>query len=446
MHADMGWKMVDGVGDLDMGKTWSDNVYHYNSFKCEYEPYYTNTPITTSMRAPGCMQSILASEVVMEHIAKTVGKSTEDVMKLNWYKDGDKTPFGDQIGRDGLNFTIPTLWDQLVKDANFAARKAAVTDYNAKNRWTKKGIAISSTKFTADDCGYSSGAHICVYSDGTVLVSHGGCEIGQGIHTKVALCVAQTLGVPLEKVKVGTTETAKVPNNSTTGGSGTSECVSQAAILASEEIVANLKPYRDAGKTWEDAITQANEDGVQLMASKWFKTKKTENADTYCTYGVAVSEVLVDVLTGEVRIEQSDILMDLGNQLDAAVDLGQLEGGFVIALGYLLTEELKIDKSGSLLSTTAYAIPMAYDIPLKFNVSLLKDSPNPAPQAVKGSKCSAEPVMSLMASVYLAIKEAIYSARKDAGLGDAWFMLNTPCTPEHICLAIGTPQDKLVVP
>jgi len=283
-----------------------------------------------------------------------------------------------------------------------------------------------------------------VYADGTVLVSHGGCEIGQGIHTKVALCVAETLGIPLAKVSVGTTESAKIGNNTGTGGSGTSETSSQAAILAAQEIVDNLAVYTKAGKTWEAAVFQAYMDGVSLIASKWYKMEKSKNANNYATYGTAVSEVLVDVLTGEVRVERSDILLDLGTQLDAAVDMGQIEGGFVMALGYLLTEELKVDSKGAQLSTGAYHIPGAYDIPLEFNVSLLKDSPNPV--GIKGSKLVAEPVMSLVASVYLAIKEAIYSGRKDAGLADDWFMLNMPCTPEHVCAAMATPQTALTVP
>merc|ERR1739848_308662 len=126
----------------------------------------------------------------MEHIAKTVGKATEDVMEMNFYKEGDTTPFGDTIGKDGYNWTIPTLWTNIKNDADYANRKQAVADFNAKNRWTKKGIALSSVKYVADINFYSSGAEVLVYADGTVLVNHGGCEIGQGIHTKVALCVA----------------------------------------------------------------------------------------------------------------------------------------------------------------------------------------------------------------------------------------------------------------
>jgi xanthine dehydrogenase/oxidase len=155
--------------------------------------------------------------------------------------------------------------------------------------------------------------------------------------------------------------------------------------------------------------------------------------------------VQVDVLTGEVRVERVDILMDLGTQLDAAVDIGQLEGGFVIALGYLLSEERMNNAKGEelTLGTWNYKVPGAYDIPVVLNCSLLKNSPNPA--GIRGSKLSAEPVMGLVSSTYFAIKQAMYSARTDAGLGDAFFMLDLPATPENICMAIGTPIDKLQI-
>jgi xanthine dehydrogenase/oxidase len=283
---------------------------------------------------------------------------------------------------------------------------------------------------------YSSGALVNVYDDGTVLVSIGGAECGQGINTKVILCVAQTLGVPVDSVAVGPRETSKIPNNTATGGSGTSECSSQAAIQACQELVTRLKPFQAGGKSFVDAVQAANVAGVSMMASSWFKSAKTASANTYATYGTACSEVLVDVLTGEVRVERVDILMDLGTQLDAAVDIGQVQGGFVISLGYLLTEELKVNSAGTQLNlgTWEYKIPSAYDIPVEFNVALLKDTPNP--NGILGSKASAEPGMTLVSSVYLAVKDAVYAARAEMGTTD-WFMLNTPLTPETIKEAIG---------
>jgi xanthine dehydrogenase/oxidase len=442
-----GWFYGDAAGDSAMAKQFSDNCYHYNSYNATINPILTKTPHTTPMRAPGAMQSIIWSSVVMEHIAKTLGKSLEEVQQLNFYKVNDTTPFGDKIGADGYNWTIPTLWEQIQKDADYAARKQAVEKFNQENRWVKRGISLTPVKYMAGLDQYQCGATVCVYADGTVLVNHGGCEVGQGINTVASLCAAQTLGIPVEKVKVGTTETAKIANNTTTGGSGTTESVSAAVTSACQDIAERISKVKKPGMTWEEAVTQAitGERGVCMIATAWWQGPKTSNADTYSTYGVAAGEVQVDVLTGEVRVERVDILMDLGDQLDAAVDIGQLEGGFVQALGYILSEEVMYNSKGEKLTlgTWNYKIPGAYDIPLVFNCSLLKNSPNPV--GVRRSKLCAEPCMSLCSSVYFAVKQAIYSARSDAGLGDDWFMLDLPITPQQVCMSIGTPLDKLQV-
>lgn len=166
----------------------------------------------------------------------------------------------------------------------------------------------------------------------------------------------------------------------------------------------------------------------------------------YNVYGACVSEVLVDVLTGEVCVEKVDILMDLGNQLNAAVDVGQVQGGFVMALGYLFSEEQQVGADGQRLhlGSWEYKVPTAYDIPIEFNVSLLKNTPNP--NGVKSSKAVAEPVMHLVASPYLAVKNAIYAARTELGRKDEWFQLNTPISPEVVCSKIGVPLDKMSMP
>lgn len=440
MAIDGGWFYGDVVGDLEMGLGWSDNCYHWSNFSAKGQSVVSDTPHSTSMRAPGCMQSILAAEVIMEHISKVVGKDVDEIREMNFYKleNNPVTPFGDHIGQFGYNWTIPLLWSQIQRDAQYQQRKADVATFNAANKWVKKGIAISPVKYTMGTQFYQSGALICVYEDGSVMVSTGGSEIGQGLNTKVTLCVANVLGIDASRITVGPRETSKVPNNTPTGGSGTSESSSHAAMIAANTILTNLGPYLSKGQSWEDAVQSAIQDGVSLMASAFYQCHDDQNANLYSTYGVAISEVMLDAVTGEVRVEKVDILMDLGTQLDAAVDLGQLEGGFIISLGYLLTEELVVDASGTQLNlgTWEYKIPSAYDIPVEFNVSLLKDSPNPV--GVMGSKASAEPGMCLMPSLYLAVKNAVYAARSEVGNGDQWFELNHPLTAENIRSAIGT--------
>lgn len=443
---DPGYFYGDAVGDMNMAVGWSDNCYSYRDFKVTPKFALTNTPHSTSMRAPGCMQSILASEVVLERIAKAVNKPLEEVQALNFYQleQHPVTPFGDHLGKDGYNWTIPQLWSQLQEKAKFADRKQAIDEYNEANRWTKKGIAISPVKYVMGTNVYSSGALVCIYSDGSVLVSTGGTECGQGLNEKVRLCAADALGVPVERIQVGPRETSKIPNNSGTGGSGTSESTAQAVIQAFTELKGRLKQYQDKGQTYEQAISNANKDGVSLLATSWWKQPLTGNTNAYATYGVGISEVMIDVLTGEVRTERVDILMDLGTQLDAAIDIGQLQGGFVIAIGYLLTEELKVDSTGTQLNLSMwnYKIPSAFDIPVEFNVSLLKDSPNPI--GIKGSKASAEPVMCLVSCLYLAVKNAIYAARLELGQGVDWFSLDVPLVPEKVRAAIGDITDQMI--
>jgi len=446
---DPGFVYADASGDMAMCVGFSDNCYSYSKFTVKPTTALTDTPHTTAMRAPGCMQSILASEVVMEHVAKLVNKDLDDVHEMNFYQlaDNPVTPFGDHLGEDGYNWTIPEVWSQLKASSDYATRKASVAAFNAANKWRKKGIALSPVKYVMFTSYYSSGALVNVYADGTVLISTGGSELGQGLNTKVAMCAAYVLGIPLDMVSVSTRETSKVPNNTATGGSGTSESSAEATMKACQQIVERLKPYTSAGKKWTDAVAQAITDNVPLMATSWEHIVDKENTNHYATYGAAVSEVTIDVLTGEVLVDRCDILMDLGTQLDAAVDVGQVTGGFMIALGWLLSENLHVDPSGTQINagTWEYKIPGAYDIPLELNVSLLKDSPNPV--GVLGSKGCAEPAMGTMPSVYLAIKNAIYAARAEVGAGDDWFLLNTPCSPEMVREAIGPIDSRqLIVP
>jgi len=441
-----GWFYGDCAGDMAMAASFADDCYRYDKFTVTSDTVLTDIPHGTSMRSPGAMNVGIGAQLVMEHVARSVGKAVEEVQATNFYHLGDTTPFGDTFGRDGFNFTVPLMWEKLKEDSNYAARQADIKDYNEKNRWTKKGIALSPVKYIMDMGGFSSGALVCIYEDGSIIVNIGGVEVGQGIHTKAALCAAQSLGVPLERILVGPTETARVPNNSCTGGSGTSENSCQAVLQACLELASRLVPYRRDGVSWESTVSAALDDHVSLMASSWFSWGKTGNAHAYATYGVGASEVLVDALTGEVRVERVDILMDLGTQLDAAIDIGQLQGGFMIALGYCFTEELKFNEKGEqlFLGSWEYKIPSAYDIPVEFNISLLKDTPNP--RGVKGCKSCAEPVMALVSSTILAVKEALYAARKANGLNQEWFPLELPLTPQRVQAAAGTQLYNLEIP
>lgn len=271
------------------------------------------------------------------------------------------------------------------------------------------------------------------------------------MNTKVAQATAHALGIPMDLVAVGDGDTKTLANNGTTGGSMTSEACVAAVFVACDNLKVLLQPFTEAGTDWSAAVSQALASGVNLVATgknqdSWDKSDPKVNASPYIVYGACVSEVMIDVITGESRVESVDVVMDLGRQLNAIVDVGQVQGGFVMALGYLFSEEQKWAPTGKLLNlgTWEYKVPTAYDIPVEFNVSLLKDTPNP--NGVAGSKAVAEPAMHLISSPYLALKNAIYAARMEQGLGDDWFQLNVPCTPEVIREAVGVSPSSMTLP
>lgn len=467
VDADQGWIAAPMAGMAQAASLQLDNNYLWPSYEVtSCRDHLTNKPANTAMRAPPSMQAGLAGDVVLEHISKSLSMDLDDVMELNfftgkevqgnWPKDQAGCPLGDKS--EHFNYTVLALWNQMRTGpkVNYEDRKSQVATYNAQNRLTKKGIAITTAKWTAHPpSAYKVSAHVAVEGDGSVVVASGGTEIGQGLNTKAAMAAANALGIPLELVRCADGDTHLLPNNTNTGGSMTSENVVWAVMKACESINASLKQgeetWQEAGETWQEAVARAYGQNIPLVGTfmndgAWNK-RMSKSGDTipYDTYAACVSEVLVDVLTGDVRVERVDILMDLGNQLNAAVDIGQIEGGFIMALGYLLTEELKVNKDGKLLNlgTWNYKIPTAYDIPVQMNVSLLKDTPNP--NGVKSSKAVAEPAMHLISSPYMAVKNAIYAAREDLG-SDEWFMLNLPLSPETVQQAINIQASEMVLP
>jgi len=442
MNSDAGWISANCGLFMTMGASEADSVFNWTGgFVTIQKALLTNKPAVAAMRAPGSMQSALFSGAVIEHIARAVGKDVEDVMELNFYQEGDTSCITSSIvfGWYNFNYTLPKLWSQMKVAAQFDQRKAAVVAFNKQNKWIKKGISMAPAKLNMRSYSYLMGAHLTAYPDGTVHVSTGGVEMGQGLHTKVALVVAKTLGIPVDKVTAEGGDTRVCGNNAMTAGSGTSESCCNAAIEAAKELKLRLDEQLSMGISWVDALQAAVAQGMSLETEGWFDGIAFEPKNPiYAAYGVAVSEIMLDVMTGETRLDRVDLLMDLGTQLNAAVDMGQVQGGFVMTLGYLFTEETMWDKHGTQLfaGTWHYKVPTAYDIPVTFNVSLLKDSPNPNSIALN-SKAVAEPAMSLVLSPYLAVKNAIYAAREEFGLGNDWFQLDVPVSPEAITTAIG---------
>jgi len=289
-----------------------------------------------------------------------------------------------------------------------------------------------------------------VAADGTVLVSHGGVEMGQGLHTKVCQLVADCLGVPLSSVHISETATDKVPNASPTAASASSDMYGAAAVDACNQLNARLAPYREKmpGKSFTEIVSAAYFDRVDLSAHGFYATPEITGFGgtrpfNYLTYGAAVTEVELDTLTGDWHVLRSDVVMDVGKSLNPAIDIGQVEGGFVQGMGWSCIEELvwgdakhKWVRPGNLFTRGpgTYKIPTANDIPVDFRVTLLRDAPCKQTPMVKSSKAVGEPPFFLGTSVFWALKDAVYAAREEVGI-KGFFQLDAPCTPERLRMA-----------
>ncbi|GIX25613.1 MAG: xanthine dehydrogenase large subunit [Caldimonas sp.] len=427
----------------------------------------TNTQSNTAFRGFGGPQGAIAIEWILDSIARKLGRDPLDVRKLNFYaRQGQTTPYGQPVEDNILH----ELVDTLERSADYRARREAVQAFNAASPVLKKGLALTPVKF-----GISfnvphfnqAGALVHVYNDGSILVNHGGTEMGQGLHTKVAQVVAHELGVNFERVRCSATDTDKVANTSATAASTGSDLNGKAAQHAARQIRDRLAAFaasRFGGApqevhfandmvhvaghrlTFSELVWQAYLARVQLWSDGFYATPKIHwDPQTlqgrpfyYFAYGAAVSEVIVDTLTGEARTLRADILHDVGRSLNPAIDLGQVEGAFIQGMGWLTSEELWWDPRTGRLMTHApstYKIPTANDVPPVFNVHLY-DAHN-REDSIHRSKAVGEPPLLLAFSVFFAIRDAISAVgghRIDPPL-------RAPATPEAILAAIHAVQQ-----
>ena len=415
----------------------------------------------TVARGPGEIEGSYAMETIIEHIAHTLNLSPEDVRERNFFN----VEYDDQSqilpnGKPLTHYTIPQLWKEVKEKSNFEVRRKAVEEFNQANRWKKRGISITPVRYEVHI--WNKSALINIYGDGSVIVHHTGAEIGQGLNTKVAQAVAYKLGsivnkpLDISSIRFGEMDSLIVPNGTFTGGSTGSEGTALAALKACDTILKRLLPVleelkqkrkeenNEAEITWGDLIGAARGKEINLSAQDSFSAEPGEDV-TYSNYGVASSEVEIDVLTGESNILQTDLLYDCGKSLNPAIDIGQCEGAFIMGVGHYLREEEIINQTtGELISngTWEYKPPLAADIPIKFNVELLSN-----PRFDKGllsSKSSGEPPLVLSTSVIMAVRNAVKAARKDVGLND-FFPLHVPATPEVIQEATGNDASHLTL-
>jgi xanthine dehydrogenase large subunit len=441
----------------------ADNAYWYPAVRVNSLPLYTNTVSNTAFRGFGGPQGIIAAERWIAHIAYDLGLDPLEVRKRNFYgTDTDNvTPYHQTVEDNVIHRVI----DDLEKSADYQARREAVLAFNKASRILKKGIALTPVKFGISFTATwhnQAGALIHVYRDGSVHLSHGGTEMGQGLHIKVAQVVADAFGIPLDKVKITASNTGKVPNTSATAASSGTDLNGMAALDGCNQIKARMaahaakmyevEPHEVA---WEFGGVRAGQqfvpfaelatscwmNRVQLSAAGFYMTPKihwdrangTGRPFYYFAYGAACSEVTIDTLTGEYQVERADVLEDVGRSLNPAIDIGQVEGGFVQGMGWLTTEELWWDQKGQLRThaPSTYKIPLASDVPPIFNVNLAEWSVNKEP-AIGRSKAVGEPPLVLGYSVVEAMAMAVASVA-DYRVDPA---LDMPATPERVLMAV----------
>ncbi|XP_062708343.1 xanthine dehydrogenase isoform X1 [Aedes albopictus] len=405
------------------------NCYDAKTWKIVGKAVKTDAPSNTWCRAPGTTEGVAMIENIMEHIAHETGQDPLEVRMANMTADNK----------------MKTLMPQFRSDVKYDDRKRAIDEFNASNRWKKRGIAVVPMQYWLDFFGQLN-AIVSVYAgDGTVSVTHGGIEMGQGMNTKVAQVTAYVLGIPLEKVNVKPSTSLTSPNAIVTGGSMTSEAVCFAVKKACEALLQRMKPVRDENPNapWEMIVKLSYVKNIDLCSEAQYRA---EDIKAYYIWGLSCAEVEADILTGNVQVTRVDILEDTGESMSPGIDVGQIEGAFVMGIGYYLTEALVYDnESGALLTnrTWTYKPPGAKDIPIDFRVNFLHSSANPA--GVLRSKATGEPALNMTIVVLFALRYALRSARKDAGLPDNWIPMGTPTTPDQVYLLAGNTTEQYML-
>ncbi|KAL5482077.1 hypothetical protein EMCRGX_G022358 [Ephydatia muelleri] len=436
-------------GVMDRAVLHSDNAYRIPNFRCRGWVCRTNLASNTAFRGFGGPQGMMMVEQVIDMVATKLGKPVEEVRHINLYQERDATPYGCVLTECRLD----RCWAELMERCQFNERKTNMEAFNKANRWLKRGMAVIPTKYgIAFGLKHlnQAGALVHIYTDGSILLTHGGVEIGQGLHTKMIQVCAHCLGVPAERVHILDTSTTTVANSSPTAASASTDLYGMAVKNACEQLNERLKKYKDANPHggWEKWVIAAYLDQVNLSAQGFHRDEDLHfdwvtgkgSPYSYYTYGTACSEVEVDTLTGSFTVLRTDILMDLGNSINPAIDIGQVEGAFTQGLGLFTVEQHvylegnTYTQRGQMLSfgPSLYKIPGFSDVPVEFNVSLLDNAPNP--RAIFSSKAVGEPPLFLAASVFFAIKEAIRAARRETGFPTS-FLLDSPATVERIRMA-----------
>ncbi|MFI1286374.1 xanthine dehydrogenase molybdopterin binding subunit [Streptomyces sp. NPDC020858] len=468
LTADGGWSLDLSEPVVARALCHIDNTYWLPNARITGRIAKTNKVSNTAFRGFGGPQGMLVIEDIMGRCAPLLGLDPMELRERNFYRQGHATPYGQPVTHPER---ISTVWQQVRDDAGIAEREREIEAFNAAHPHTKRALALTGIKFgisfnlTAFN---QAGALVLIYKDGSVLINHGGTEMGQGLHTKMLQVAATTLGIPLHKVRLAPTRTDKVPNTSATAASAGAD-LNGAAVknaceqirerllqVASTQLGANASDVRivegvarvlgsDKELAWDDLVRTAYFQRVQLSAAGFYRTEGLHwdakafhgSPFKYFSYGAAAAEVEVDGFTGAYRIRRVDIVHDVGDSLSPMIDIGQVEGGFVQGAGWLTLEDLRWDTGdgpnrGRLLTQAAstYKLPSFSEMPEEFNVRLLENATEEG--AVYGSKAVGEPPLMLAFSV----REALRQAAAAFGPVGISVELASPATPEAVYWAI----------
>lgn len=462
LYSDGGWSLDLSEAVLGRAMFHSDNAYYVPAMEVTGFVCKTHKTSQTAFRGFGGPQGMLVIEEILDRVARTVGLPPEVVRERNFYRQGHETHYGQPV-KDAER--IERIWEELKLSSDFVARRRAVDEFNRAQASKRRGIAITPVKFGISFTATlynQAGAMVLVYRDGSVQVSHGGTEMGQGLYTKIRQIAATVLGTPLEAVRLMPTRTDKVPNTSATAASSGSDLNGAAVMDACSKLRATLAQVASGmlgcapaqveiadgrlsatngggeARTFLEVVEAAYRQRLPLFASGFYRTPEIEydphrmrgRPFYYFAYAAAVSEVEIDVFTGQHRLVRADLLEDTGDSLSPMIDRGQIEGGFLQGVGWLTLEELLWDKEGRLATNGAstYKLPSWSELPEDFRVSFLERAREPG--VVYGSKAVGEPPLMLAISVREAIRDAIGS------YGVGIVELDSPCTPERIFFAL----------
>ncbi|KAF2622587.1 xanthine dehydrogenase [Macroventuria anomochaeta] len=451
-----GWSQDLSGAVVERALSHIDGVYSIPNVYVRGRVAKTNTVSNTAFRGFGGPQGMFICETFMEEIADHLNIPAEKLREINMYSpEGNMVTHFNQEIKD---WYVPLMYKQVQEESEYSRRRAEIEEFNKTHKWNKRGLAIIPTKFGISFTALflnQAGALVHIYHDGSILVAHGGTEMGQGLHTKMTQIAAEALQVPLESVFISDTATNTVANSSSTAASASSDLNGYAIYNACEQLNERLKPYREKlgpGASMKDLAHMAYFDRCNLSAQGFYKTPdigyvwgaNTGQMFFYFTQGVAAAEVEIDTLTGDWTTRRADIKMDVGRSINPAIDYGQIEGAFVQGQGLFTTEESLWQRSTGGIFTKGpgnYKIPGFRDIPQVFNVSLLKDVQWENLRTIQRSRGVGEPPLFMGSCVFFAIRDALKAARKQFGETSV-LHLQSPATPERIRISCADPILK----